>query len=569
MAKTLSSEALLPALNGLKVRGVVRTELGWVVEAEGPPHAICPDCGATSRSRHSRYWRKLRDLPMQGTSVTVTVLLGRWRCRRQECVRQIFTERVAGVLLPHSQHTIRLAEVHRLVGRALGGRSGERLLNRLGMPSSRHTLLREVIRGARGAASQPTVRVLGVDDWAWRKGQSFGTILVDLERSEVVDLLPTRSAEALSEWLAKHSEVKVVSRDRQGSYAQGARCTAPEAVQVADRFHLTFNLRQAVERELAVRRPFLRFTPQSIPALAPRPDGEKEKRQNTIRIRSSVKKQHAESARLRRQQQLELFQTIHRLKATGMTVTEIADHLGLNRRRIDRWLRLDTLPERNRMEPRPGMIESFRNYLQERWDTGCRHGRTLFAEIQALGYIGAFSRLANLLSPWRQPPPLEPAAASAEATPQEETNRPPAARQISPQVAAALLTKFRSDLTPQQEEIVDTLKLHCPDFAVMRELVLSFRKVLRLGKLIGLHSWIERAQKSGIHAMMRFVRTLKQDLSAIEAAVTEPWSNGPVEGHINRLKTLKRQMYGRAGIELLRARLLPEMFGLPPDLHQT
>jgi len=556
MAKELSYEALLPALNGLKVRCMTQTELGWIVEAEGPPRAICPDCGATSRSRHSRYWRKLRDLPLQGATVTIKLLLGRWRCRRKECTRKIFTERVAGVLLPYSQHTIRLTEVHRLVGRALGGRSGERLLNRLGMPSSRHTLLREVIRGARGAASQPTVRILGVDDWAWSKGQSFGTILENLERSEVVDLLPTRSAHALSEWLANHPQVMVVSRDRQGSYAQGARSTAPEAVQVADRFHLTFNLRQAVERELAVRRPFLLFTPLSIPAIAPRPDGGKKNRQNKIQVRSSVKKQDAESTRLRRQQQLELFQTIHRLKATGMTATEIADHLGLNRRRIDRWLRLDTLPERNRME-------------QERWDTGCRHGRTLFAEIQALGYIGAFSRLANLLSPWRQPPPLEPAPASAEATPQEETNRPTAARQISPQVAAALLTKFRSDLTPQQEEIVDTLKQHCPDFAAMRELVLSFRNVLRLGKLIGLHSWIERAQNSGIHAMMRFVRSLKQDLSAIEAAVTEPWSNGPVEGQINRLKTLKRQMYGRAGIELLRARLLPEIFGLPQDLHQT
>ena len=173
------------------------------------------------------------------------------------------------------------------------------------------------------------------------------------------------------------------------------------------------------------------------------------------------------------------------------------------------------------MEPRPGMVESFRGYLQERWATGCRHGRTLFAEIKALGYIGAFSPLAQLLSPWRQPRPLESVAECAEATPQEETPRP-AARQISPQAAAALLTKFRSDLIVQQEEIVDTLKQQCPGFAAMRELVLSFRKVLRLGKLVGLHSWMERAHNSVIYAMTRFVRTLKQDLSAIEATVTEP-----------------------------------------------
>ena len=442
MAEKLSSKELLSTLSGLNVQNVVQTERGWVVEAEGSASAICPDCGVTSHSRHSRYWRKLRDLPLQGTSVTVKVLLGRWRCRQRECLRQIFTERVAGVLLPHSQHTIRFSEVHRLVGRALGGRSGQRLLNRLGMPSSRHTLLRQVIRGARGSGLQPKVRVLGVDDWAWSKGRSFGTILVDLERSEVVDLLPTRSAKALSEWLSQHPEVKVVSRDRQGVYAEGTRCGAPEAVQIADRFHLTLNLREAVERELAVRRPFLRFTPKSI-AVPPGPDIETEKRYGRqFQIRSSVQKQHAEVALQRRREQLELFQTIHELKATGMRVTEIANHLGLNRRRIDRWLRLDTLPERNRMEPRPGMVQSFRDYLQQRWEAGCRHGRTLFAEIRELGYVGAFSPLAQFLSPWRQPPVMA-SAASAKAKSLEETPIAPAARQISPQVAAALLTKFR------------------------------------------------------------------------------------------------------------------------------
>ncbi len=259
-------------------------------------------------------------------------------------------------------------------------------MNRLGMPSSRHTLLRQVIRAARGPAWHPTIHVLGVDDWAWSKGQSFGTILVDLDRSEVVGLLPTRLAQALSEWLAQHPEVKMVSRDRQGVYAEGARCGAPAAVQIADRFHLILNLRQAVERELALRRPFLRFTPKNTPVLPLGPGTEVEKREGRqIQVRSSVQTRNADTVRLRRQQQLELFQTIHNLKTTGMRADQIASHLGLNRGRIDRWLRLDTLPERNRMEPRPGMVESFRDYLQQRWQAGCRHGRTLLAEIRELG----------------------------------------------------------------------------------------------------------------------------------------------------------------------------------------
>jgi transposase len=556
----------------------VQTMKGWLVEAEGSSRALCPRCGMASRSRHSRYWRRLKDLPLQGASVTIKLRLGRWRCRNRKCERKIFTERVPGVLVPHAQQTVRLGEIRMLVGRGLGGRPGQRLMSRLGMAASRHTLLRQVIRAARGCALTDVIRVVGVDDWAWSKGQSFGTILVDLERGEVVDLLPTRSADALCEWLTQHPEVVVVSRDRHGIYAEGARRGAPEAVQVADRFHLMLNLRQAVERELAVQRRHLRVTPRSTPALPPAPRMEVAKSQSReVQVSSSVWKQQTEAARQGRQEKLELFQMIRRMQASGLKVSQIANRLGINRRRIDKWVRLDTFPERSRMQPRPGMAESFRDYLRQRWDAGIRHGRTLFAEIQELGYVGGFSNLAQLLSAWRQPvqeaTAVPPEAVRTE-VPQAEAPQPdettsPAARQISPQVAAALLGKIRADLTRKQGEIVDTLKRQCPGFAEMRELVLGFSTILRVGKLATLHSWMERAQKTGIHAMDRFVRTLKQDLSAVEAAVTEPWSNGPVEGQINRLKTLKRQMYGRAGVELLRARLLPEPVSGGQCLHQT
>ena len=146
------------------------------------------------------------------------------------------------------------------------------------------------------------------------KGQSFASILVDLERSEVVDLLPNRSAKVLGEWVARHPEVKVVSRDRQGIYPEGIRACAPGARLVADRFHLTLNLRQAVERELAVRRPFLRLAPESTPAVPSGGGTETENKGRQISIQSNVQQQHAEVARLRLQQKLELFQTIQRMK---------------------------------------------------------------------------------------------------------------------------------------------------------------------------------------------------------------------------------------------------------------
>jgi transposase len=210
----------------------------------------------------------------------------------------------------------------------------------------------------------------------------------------------------------------------------------------------------------------------------------------------------------------------------------------------------------------------FRDYLQQRWAAGCRHGRTLLAEIRGRGYVGAFSTLASFLSPWRQPP-ANTTTVSTEAPALEEARTAPGHRQVSPQVAAALLSKFRTEFTSQQADIVDAFKQQCPGFAVMRKLVLNFRSLLRGGKLAALRRWMKRAQKTGIHALTRFVRTLQQDLGAVEAAITEPWSNGPVEGHINRLKTLKRQMYGRAGVELLRARLLPESRIAGQCVHQS
>jgi transposase len=559
MTNQLSHANLFSDLSNVTLRRVFRTDQGWIMEAHGQNSAACPGCQSISRSRHSRYWRSLKDLPVQGTQVILRLRLGRWRCRNAGCQRRIFTERLSKVCGRYAQQTKRTGEIIAAVGHALGGRPGQRLMSRLGMPVSADTLIRQVKRAAHPPAL-PQVRVLGVDDWAWCKGQTFGTILVDLERRQVVDLLPTRSADSLGEWLAQHPEVTLISRDRQGVYAEGARRVAPEAVQVADRFHLVLNLTQAVERELAVNRQQLRIASPSAPALPPSPTTEEVKSQSKlIRVRSSAMMQQIEVAQQRRQQKLELFRTIKQMRAAGMKVSQIARKLGLCRRRIDKWIQLDQLPERSRMLPRSGMPESFRDYLRQRWEAGCRHGRTLLAEIRKLGYVGCYSGLAKFLSPWRH----------AEAETRRAVSRFPDAsqvepiistgsRQLSPQVAAALLSKVRAELTSQQAQIVDVLKRQCPGFAVMRKLVFSFRAILRGGKATTLHRWMEKARKTGIHSLVRFVRTLKQDLRAVEAAVSEPWSNGPVEGQLNRLKMLKRQMYGRAGIELLRARLLPE-----------
>ena len=185
---------------------------------------------------------------------------------------------------------------------------------------------------------------------------------------------------ALATWLFTLPGVATFTRDRQGRYAEGARRAAPEAIQVADRFHLVRNLRQAVERELAVHRRELRVSLSSQTPPRAKPEGENKTHQ--IRVRSRGIEHRREIVQQHRQEKIELFQKAQQMKAAGMKVTEIARQLGVNRRRLDKWVRLKEFPERSRMQPRPGMVESFREYLRQRWGQGCHHGHELLAEIR-------------------------------------------------------------------------------------------------------------------------------------------------------------------------------------------
>jgi hypothetical protein len=245
------SASWAPAPN-LKVLAVERNETDWIVAVDGLDHATCPLCGIQSISRHSSYRRTLQDLSAQGKPVSVRARMTRWRCRNDRCERRIFAERLPALTAPFARRTARLAGIVRLFGHGAGGRPSERLMTRLGMPVSDTTILRDLKRSARSHAYPVHVRVAGIDDWAWRKGMTYGTVIVDLERRRVVDLLPDRSAASTATWLKAHPGVEIVSRDRAGLYAEGAREGSPQALQVADRFHLLQNFREAVERQLGL-----------------------------------------------------------------------------------------------------------------------------------------------------------------------------------------------------------------------------------------------------------------------------------------------------------------------------
>jgi transposase len=255
-----------------------------------------------------------------------------------------------------------------------------------------------------------------------------------------------------------------------------------------------------------------------------------------------------EVRRQRWQHKVESFQMVKSLRAQGAKVIAIMRQAGISRGLASKWLGLEECPPRAKRTSRPGMAEDCREELWRRWEQGQKEGKQLFTEIRPLGYSGSYASLMRFLAPWRE--------AQSKAPQQREANHPGAVRHVSPRVAVALLSKPKPQLNGKQSEMVKILKLRCPNFAAMRHLVLSFRGILCNGKVSSLRKWMTKAGEAGIGVIRAFVRQLKRDMSAVENAVEQVWSNGPVEGHINRLKNLKRQMYGRAKFELLRARTL-------------
>ena len=542
---------------GLNVVSVERGGQAWTITLGSQQLSVCPGCGARSKSRHSTYWRTLRDLSAQGAPLVINARLGRWRCRNQLSDRRIFTERVPSLASPFARRTVRLSEIVRLIGHNAGGRPSERLMKRLGMPVSDTTILAGLRKYA-GARSETgslasSVRVAGVDDWAWRKGHKYGTIIVDLERRAVVDVLADRSTATMTNWFRDHPNVDVVSRDRAGLYAEAAREGAPQAKQVADRFHLMQNFCETVERQLGgYEAPIRDFRisgggNQALPALPARSDRRSDAVARTRLIR-----------RDRQAVRQQIFNEIRALFEGGNAIGEIARKLGLGRRRVERWVRRIDVPDHNTMASTPSSPAYFGVLLERRWAEGITKVRHLFEEIRRRGYTGSFSHLARFLAPWRSgAPSLDDDEQEALAPVRVRTLDPMTGRAISPLTAAALCVKPRGQMTARQAASVDALKAGSAEFTTMRRLAMQFRGVLRSGTAERLDPWLTDARASGIYAMQRFAKTIRQDLAAARNAVSEPWSNGQTEGQINKLKTLKRAMYGRAGVDLLRARMMP------------
>jgi transposase len=547
--------AVLVTAIGSQDDGAVRVALGSARDT-----VPCPECGTPATRVHSRYPRTLGDLPWQGLTVRLELETRRFFCAVATCPRRIFGERFAGLTLPHGRRSERLDTLFTSIGLALGGEAGARMAADLGLSISPDTLLRLV--RAVPMAEQHTPRVLGVDDWALRRGRTYGTVLVDLERHQLVDLLPDRTADTLAAWLRAHPGVEIISRDRASAYADGGRQGAPDAVQVADRWHLLKNVGDALEQFLRGQATALR----AAMAVAEGDDAASDALPSTPsdKPEEPVAPDHAAAestaspatAPTRGTSRLQARYTeVMALHEQGLTIRAISRRTGFARVTIRKYLRAASCPER---APRGGLLfpgSRWETRLRERWDAGCHNAAVLWAELRAEGFPGSAGHIRRHIGGWRpvpgrrgRPPraELEPTTTAAAAP-----VRPPSPRQVRWWLLEPLDTR-----SAEHAAYVACLAEHCPAAPMAEQVAHEFGRLVRERDADAFDAWLTTAATSGIPELRGVATGMRRDYAAITAGLRLPWSNGQTEGQVTKIKLVKRLMYGRGKIDLLRRRVM-------------
>jgi transposase len=551
MRTAIAPHELLP--QGLYLESLsIETGRVSIRVASGASKSRCPVCGLVSSRVHSRYSRTVSDLPWHGLSVELEVRARRFFCDEASCERRIFCKRLPEVAA-RARKTGRLEEALLAIALELGGRAGARLALELGILAACDTLLRR-IKGA-PLPEVGKVRVLGVDDFAFKKGATYGTILVDLELHKVVDLLPERSQESLVAWFERHpgaAEVEVATRDRSNIYREGLAKGAPGATHVADRWHLLHNLTLTLEEYLLQKRPVLRKA--AAPEASPEEKDDADFASGPImpnRPRTHDRKIE-EAARKRYERLVEQWKNIRRLYLAGADLRHICRQLDISARTVYRYKDLTEPPPRPAYKRKASVLDPYVPYLVRRWSEGCHNGKRLYREIRERGYANSEETCARFTAQLRRAEARgKPISSVPRARQGSVAGLSPTAKNV-----AALFMRHKEKLDEEQEEYLGRLCEADEALADTRRLTQEFAEMVRRLEGEDLDGWLKDAEESRSTAMRSFAAGLRKDLDAVRAGLTEEWSNGTVEGFVHKLKLLKRQGYGRAGFELLRARML-------------
>ncbi|WP_416237960.1 ISL3 family transposase [Streptomyces sp. NEAU-W12] len=486
--------------------------------------AGCTGCGHLSAWCHSRYLRHLADVALGGRPLRIDLSVRRLYCENPVCPKVTFAEQVPGLTVRYQRRTPQLQRLVEAVGVVLAGRGGARMLRILNVRLSRCTVLSQLMRVPLPPLETP--RVLGVDDFALYS-DTYGTLLVDATTRLPLTLWEGRDAEQLSHWLREHPGVEVVCRDGSLTYRQGILAGAPDAVQVSDRFHLWQGLSRRVQDIASAHRGCLPAALPPVDETSPAPVGEAT--ENTAA--DSRAGRHARR----------LFEAVHALSGTGRSHRSVARELGLDRRTVRKYARVRTWQEvMRRPSRRPSALDPYLDYLQQRWDEGQHSAKILHEELQAKGYPGHYQRVKMAVAPLRRGLPLD-----------EPRQRAP-----SPREAARWITTHPARRNPHINDRLPRLLQHCPELRHTHDLVRRFANMLDNHDATALPGWLDDLTDSGLPPLTGLAGALREDRQAVAQGITTPYNSGISEGRITDVKLQKRLMAGRAGVPLLRHRVI-------------
>lgn len=531
-------EALLPHLAAVIVEEAeVRGDFVQLRARARAGDAACPRCGVSSGKVHSTYCRRLSDDAIGGRRVRIRLRIRRFFCGNPDCPARTFAEQVSGLTSRRSRRTPPLARTLTSIALALAGRAGARLAGALDLMAGRSSMLRLVM--ALPDPEAKTVTVLGIDDFAFRRGRDYGTILINMETGRPVDLLRDREADTVADWLKDHPGIQVICRDRAGAYADGARQGAPDAAQVADRWHLYHNLCEHVDKAAARHRSCLEEPVPDEPEQDAAPDASQVPDLQQAATEAAARRAEESALAIRTRQRYDLVQS---LKAQGKGIKPIKRETGLAKETVRRFYYAETVDELlvKVKDGRPSILDEHKPYLHQRWNEGCTNVIQLHAELKERGYKGSYGTIRDYVLPFREAGAAPPAVPG-----------PPKARDL-----ARWVTADPDNLDDEEKAKLARARERCPHLDALAGHVTEFAKILTGLDGGRLDDWIAAVEADDQPDLHSFVRGIKRDYDAVLNGLTLPWSSGVVEGNVNRVKMIKRQMYGRATFPLLRKRVL-------------
>jgi transposase len=496
------------------------------------PTAACPQCGTAGSRVHSRYQRTIADVAFGGRKLVLKLLVRKCICPEASCSRHIFAERFPQLVQRYARMTDRLIKALQSAGVITNGADAAQIASSFGVPTTAKTIIRRVLQLP--LPSEGSVRKVGIDEWAWKKGQRYGTILVDLEKRRIVQLLAERSVETSKVWLRQHPEIDLVSRDRSKLFREAATLGAPQAKQVIDRFHLQKNFAEALEKFFRQQERLLKKATRGSTGKA-RPAE-----------RPAVPEKVAQERRARHRQRVRLHKRIWKLYREGYHKEQIAQMVGISSRSVYRALEQQASPPPRRRSRSSSIIDPYLSYLASRWNQGCHNMARLYEEIVAQGYTGSRRTLEMRLRPFR------PEATRPVSKQTVILDKPP-----SPRGVALMMVRPQQNRTADQMAYLDQLVQSNETIAAVFKLAQDFGRLLRKREgQVRLEQWKAAVQASGIAELIAFVDGLAEDAQAVSNGCSLTWSNGMVEGFINKVKWIKRSSYGQAGFPLLQRRVL-------------